>query len=72
MDDKQRIANLTYALGIAIGALEVIQICPHHMNQEGVGHVLKRLKLMAGEPIIIEKDNNEPPRRPIFRTIRDT
>lgn len=47
IDDKQRIQMLTYALGLAIGALEAVNLQQYDFNKAGVENVLKRLKLIA-------------------------
>ncbi len=63
MDDKQKIQMLTYALGLAIGALETVNLQPYDFNKDGVENVLKRLKLMT-EPSIfyadLTKQENSP------------
>jgi hypothetical protein len=43
----QRQMDLERALGIAIGALEMIEINPHSINYEGLQKVLAQLKAIA-------------------------
>lgn len=52
-DDKQRIAMLTYALGLAIGALETVNLCSYDFNKDGVANVLQRLKEIAEVPMFV-------------------
>jgi len=39
-----RVIELEAAVGLAIGALEIIKLTPHDFNHEGVGIVLAKLK----------------------------
>jgi hypothetical protein len=55
IDDQTKIQHLSYALGLAIGALETINAVPYDFNKDGLVNVLKRLKLMA-EPTIFFVD----------------
>lgn len=45
----RRIIELESALGMAIGALEVIRISPTYFNVEGLILVLDKLKKVAGD-----------------------
>lgn len=49
-DDQKTIQQLTYALGLAIGALETVRLCPYDFNQDGIENVLKRLKQIVERP----------------------
>ena len=46
-----RIIELESALGMAIGALEVVRLCPYDFNQDGVRMVLERLRACIGTPL---------------------
>lgn len=47
-DEQKRIIQLTSALGLALGALEVINLSPYNFNQDGVVFVIKKLKEALG------------------------
>lgn len=43
-DEQRKIQQLTYALGLAIGALETVNLVPYDFNKGGVENVLRRIK----------------------------
>lgn len=43
-DEQKRILELTTALGLALGALELIGLSPDDFNKDGVVYVIKKIK----------------------------
>lgn len=52
-NDADRIVQLTYALGLAIGALETVNLQPCDFNKDGLANLLQRLKSIAEAPRVI-------------------
>lgn len=50
-DDQRLIIELTYLLGLALGALEVIKLSPHDFNPDGITFVTNELRRYT-EPTI--------------------
>lgn len=46
-DEHIKTQQLTYALGLAIGALETINATPYDFDKDGLVNILKRLKGIA-------------------------
>lgn len=55
-EEQSRIVALTYNLGLALGALELINVSPYNFNKDGLEEVIKRLKIFLDVPIIIYMD----------------
>lgn len=47
MSDKDRVLILSHALGVAVGALETINVAPYDFNKDGLVNALKRVKELA-------------------------
>lgn len=60
IDEQSKIQQLSYALGLAIGALETINTTPYDFNKDGLDNVLKRLKLMAEPTIFFYSESAKP------------
>lgn len=48
-DEQKRIIELSSAIGLALGALEVVNLSPHSFNSDGIKMVIKKLKQVLGE-----------------------
>ena len=48
-EEQKKILKLTSALGLALGALEVINLSPHDFNKDGVLFVIAKIKETLGE-----------------------
>jgi hypothetical protein len=64
-EEQQIIVNLNRLLGLALGALETVRLCPYDFNQDGVARVIKEIR-QAFEPVIVVGDIDlskfKPPR----------
>lgn len=58
-DEQKRICELTYALGLATGALELINLVPYDFNKDGVAMVLKKLKTLTEAAIVFETPKSD-------------
>ncbi len=45
----ERLMKLNQALGLALGALEVVRLCPYDFNQDGVKYVIDKIKELIEE-----------------------
>lgn len=53
-EEQKRIIELTYAVGLALGALELINLSPYDFNKDGVLHVIKQLRAINQPTIMIQ------------------
>lgn len=54
--EQLEINRLNYALGLALGALETINVSPYDFNKDGLLLVIKKLRAFT-EPIIYIPNN---------------
>lgn len=58
MSDQDKINRLMHALGLALGALEVIELTSYDFNKDGVALIIDRLRkesaLITQAPIKLE------------------
>lgn len=45
-----KIIELTRGIGLALGALETVKLCPYDFNQDGIVNVIKELRKICDEP----------------------
>lgn len=54
-EEQRKIVELSYYLGLAIGALETINTSPYDFNKDGLVNVLNKLKTYIEPKVFIEE-----------------